>query len=85
MRTAVIVIVVLGFGLTGALALIRGLDLAGAIIFASVIATGTLAIAIARKAGGGSVAPAECRACGGLVSPNAPYCKHCGADLVRTA
>ena len=27
------------------------------------------------------VAPATCPNCGGLISPNAPYCKHCKATL----
>ena len=27
------------------------------------------------------VEPAVCPSCGGVVSPNAPYCKHCKAPL----
>lgn len=27
------------------------------------------------------VEPATCPSCGGVVSPNAPYCKHCKAPL----
>ena len=27
------------------------------------------------------VGPATCPACGGVVSPNAPYCKHCKTQL----
>ncbi len=27
------------------------------------------------------VAPGTCPECGGVVSPNAPYCKHCKAPL----
>ena len=27
------------------------------------------------------VAPATCANCGGVISPNAPYCKHCKAPI----
>lgn len=46
-----------------------------------IVATGALAIAIARRSDRGLASPARCAECGGLISPNAPYCKHCGAII----
>lgn len=65
----------IGLGVAG------GLDTQGMTILFLVIAAGVLAVAVARRAEGGFVEPATCTNCGGLVSPNAPYCKHCGAEL----
>lgn len=62
--------VVLGVGV--------GLDVAALSILATLIALGVLAIVIARKSENDTIGPATCPACGGLMSPNAPYCKHCG-------
>lgn len=76
---AVVVVVVAGMGVALATAVGRGFDAAAATILAVAAALGALGIAVARKAGGGRVGPARCASCGGLVSPNAPYCKHCGA------
>ena len=58
-----------------------GLDATAISIFVSLVAVGALAIAVARKSDTGGTAPARCDSCGGLISPNAPYCKHCGASL----
>ncbi|MBW3594814.1 MAG: hypothetical protein KY391_04480, partial [Actinobacteria bacterium] len=57
------------------------LDAAGGVILVLVFGVGALTIAVARKSGSGAVTPAECPACNGLISPNAPYCKHCGAEI----
>lgn len=81
MTQVAVAIVLLGFALTVGLAVAGGLDVTGAVILALVVAVGLLVIAVARKSGAGAVQPAECSTCKGLVSPNAPYCKHCGADL----
>ncbi len=81
MRAVAVAIVVLGIGSTAALAVAGGLDATGAVILAFIVALGALAIAVAKRSTMGAVAPAECPSCGGLVSPNAPYCKHCNADL----
>ena len=81
LRAAAVAIVLLGLALSAGLAVAGGLDGTGAIILASVVGVGALTIAVARRSGSGVVSPAECRACGGLVSPNASYCKHCGAEL----
>ena len=81
MTTLAVAIVVLGIGLAVGLALASGLDVTGAIILGLVVAVGALGIAVARKSGERAVQPGRCPACDGLVSHNAPYCKHCGTDL----
>ena len=81
MTGAVVALVVLGVAVVLALGLAVGFDSTALIIFAFVVVFGALAIAAARKARSGAVAPGGCPECGGLVSPNAPYCKHCGARL----
>jgi predicted amidophosphoribosyltransferase len=54
-----------------------------AVIFyvAPVVLLGLVVIAAAIKVRGGRISPGECPNCGGLISPNAPYCKHCGAPV----
>ncbi|MDQ4095368.1 MAG: hypothetical protein M3174_04080 [Actinomycetota bacterium] len=81
MTSAVTVLVVLGVAVALALGLAAGFDSTAVIIFAFVVLFGALAIAAARKARSGAVSPGRCPECGGLVSPNAPYCKHCGVQL----
>lgn len=73
----------MGLALAVGLAIARGLDAVALVILCAMIALGALAVAIARKTGSGGVEPARCRECGGLNSPNAPYCKHCGTRAVR--
>ncbi len=58
-----------------------GLDTYAAVILALIVGLGWLAVAVSRKGDAGLARPATCSECGGLVSPNAPYCKHCGALL----
>ena len=81
MRSAAVGIVLLGLAVTTGLALSGGLDLTGGIILALIFVMGALAVAVARRSTSGAVQPARCDSCDGLVSPNAPYCKHCGASL----
>lgn len=71
----------LGLAGVAALAIANGLDPAGVVIAAIVLAVGVLALVAAQKTKSGAVAPRECDACGGLVARSAPYCKHCGARL----
>ena len=79
MRSLAVAIVLLGIALTSGLALSGGLDTTGAVILLLIFVMGALAVAVVRKSGAGSVQPATCDSCGGVMSPNAPYCKHCGA------
>ncbi len=81
MRSVAVAIVLLGVALSVGLALSGGLDVTGAVILTLLVAMGGLAIAVVARSRTDEVKPAECPSCGGLVSPNAPYCKHCGADL----
>ena len=81
MKSAAVAIFVLGIALVLGLALASGVDATGGVILALIVVLGALGIAVARKSATGAVQPAECPSCGGLVSPNAPYCKHCGAEL----
>jgi hypothetical protein len=83
MNALAVAIVVVGLALAAGVAVAAGLDTTGTIIFGLLVATGLLAIAVVRKTRQGAVAPAQCSECGGLLSPNAPYCKHCGAPTDR--
>ena len=80
MNAAVIALVVVGIAFVLAVST-QVADAATLTIAGFVIATGALAIAVVRRSRSGTVAPATCRECGGLISPNAPYCKHCGAQI----
>lgn len=67
-----------------ALALAAGIgqwDAAGLGMLAAILLLGGLGVAVARRAGTDAVAPARCPVCEGLLSPHAPYCKHCGAPI----
>lgn len=79
MKGFVIGIVVAASAAVIALSIGEGVDAMGALILVLIALTGVVSIALVRKAARGSVAPAQCRRCGGLVSADAPYCKHCGA------
>ena len=56
-----------------------GFDTRAWVLFALLLFQGGLAIAAMWTSRRGKVGPRQCEACGGLVSRNAPYCKHCGA------
>ena len=73
-----IAIVVAGVAAAVLLGIAVGVDAGGVVIFGILFGLGILAIAVARKATTGEVEPARCSECEGLVSPSAPYCKHCG-------
>ncbi|MFN2489788.1 MAG: hypothetical protein ABR529_08650 [Actinomycetota bacterium] len=80
----VIVLVAAGLVAIGLASLGGGIDVVALVIIVLTVALGALGIAVARKAGRGAVAPARCAECDGLVSPNAPYCKHCGAPQAQS-
>ena len=75
-----VVRIIVGVGILGAVLLGFGLgfDSGALLILGFIVLFGALAIAVADKARSGAVQPASCPACGGLISPNAPHCKHCG-------
>ena len=77
-------IVVAGVGLAVVLGAGRGFDAVSLTLFLGIVGLGVLAIAIARRAAAGTVRAGRCESCGGLISPNAPTCKHCGAPVTRT-
>jgi hypothetical protein len=74
-----IAVIVAGIALSVALGFARGFDAYAAIILVLIVAVGALAIAALNRWSGGSVRPGACSECGGVISPNAPYCKHCNA------
>lgn len=52
-------------------------DTTGFIILSLVVGVGLLGIVLVARTG--RVQPGTCSECNGVISPNAPYCKHCGA------
>lgn len=81
MKPFVWVLVVVGIVACAGAALAAGLDLTGALIFAGIVTVGVVAVASTRKTD--RIRPARCEECGGVISPHAPYCKHCGARRQR--
>lgn len=79
MRAATVAIVAAGLLLALVLGLSRGFDATGAAILVASALVGALAIAAANRSSGGITGPATCEECGGVISPHAPFCKHCGA------
>ena len=78
MTRVVVGIVLLGVGLALFLGVVYGFDTVAVSMLFALLLLGGLAIAVARGKERGMTAPARCHSCGGLMSPNAPYCKHCG-------
>jgi hypothetical protein len=76
-----IAIVVAGIALVVSVAFLADVDTVTVLYVAPIVLLGLVVVSVAVKTRGGSVRPAECPDCGGLVSPNAPVCKHCGAPL----
>ncbi|MDQ3751737.1 MAG: hypothetical protein M3333_02445 [Actinomycetota bacterium] len=76
-------IVAAGVGLAVMVGVNRGFDAVSLTILLGIVALGALAIAVARRATSGDVGPGRCASCGGLISPNAPICKHCGTPVAR--
>lgn len=79
MKVATVAIVAAGVLLSIALGLRRGFDATGASILVLILAVGAISVAVANRSDRGVVEPARCEECGGLISANAPLCKHCGA------
>lgn len=78
---AVAGLVVAGICLAVLYARAGGFDTRGWVLFALLVFQGALTIAVVWSARSGRVGPVTCGVCGGALSPNAPYCKHCGARL----
>ena len=76
---AVAGLVVAGIFLAVLYALAGGFDTLGWVLFALLVFQGALTIAAVWSSRSRRVGPVTCEVCGGLVSRNAPYCKHCGA------
>lgn len=75
--TGIVAAVLLGLGV--------GFDPTAYLILALIVLTGVGAVLIARRFRAGLAEPARCADCGGLISPNAPYCKHCNSTSPGTA
>jgi len=78
---AVIVLVLVAITFVLSVGIVAGLDVYAAVILGLIVAFGAMSLAIARRSRSGAIGPALCSKCDGIVSPNAPYCKHCGARL----
>ena len=81
LSTVAVAIVIVGIALVVSVAFAAGVDTASILYVAPVVLLGVVVIAAAVKMRAGRVRPYECTDCGGLISPNSPYCKHCGARL----
>jgi hypothetical protein len=79
-----IAIVVAGITLSTAIGAATGFGVITLILLVIIVAFGLLVIAIVMKSRSGTVGPASCARCGGLISPNAPFCKHCGAPTPQS-
>jgi hypothetical protein len=71
------------YGIVAAILLGIGMafDVTALIILGGIVIVGAVGFGVVEKMRSGAVVPAQCPECGGLVSPNAPYCKHCSAPL----
>lgn len=63
------------------LGLAAGMDGLAILLFGFVLGAGMLVIAAVNRMSSGAITPGHCAECGGLISSNAPYCKHCGETL----
>jgi hypothetical protein len=57
-----------------------GFDATTLVLIALAVGVALIGIAVARKFSTGTVEPAQCTECGGVIAPSSPYCKHCGAS-----
>ena len=83
MKVAAVAIVAAGIAVAVAAGVAGGFDVVSIVILILIVAMGALAIAVARRSAAG-VRPAFCAVCDGVISPHAPYCKHCGAPVPET-
>ena len=71
--TGIVAAILLGLGV--------GFDPTAYLILGLIALTGFGAVLIARRFKAGLAGPARCAECGGYISPNAPYCKHCNSAV----
>lgn len=81
MSAAVTVLVLVAVTFVVSVGIVAGLDVYASVILGLIVAFGALALAIARRSRSDAIGPARCLECDGIVSSNAPYCKHCAARL----
>jgi presenilin-like A22 family membrane protease len=79
MTTAVSAFILVAVAVAAIFGVAAGLDPVGLILLAVICVFGALSIAITRRMRTGAIGPVSCTECGGAISPNAPYCKHCNA------
>lgn len=77
MTALVLGLVSLGVALTVGLAVLNGFDTTTVVFLGLIVIFGAMAVAVTRMSSKGSIVPTPCANCGGLISPSAPYCKHC--------
>lgn len=78
MKRVTVGIVFAGILLALVLGIAKGFDATSLTILVLIVVVGAASVAVADRSERGTVAPAQCDACGGVLSPNAPFCKHCG-------
>ena len=81
MSVVAVAIIVSGVLVAGALGFAAGFDPVGIVIFSFILLFAALGLAAVAKFRSRSVSPVPCRGCGKAISPNAPFCKHCGASV----
>lgn len=82
MKAVVIGFVALGVVWVFATAAAGEVDGIGWVFLILIVVFALISIKVIRDSGGGSaVQPRRCSNCGGLISPSAPYCKHCKAPV----
>ncbi|CAN5512858.1 hypothetical protein BH24ACT26_BH24ACT26_14790 [soil metagenome] len=79
MTGPVVVLVTAGLAAVLAVSITGRFDAMALVLLVLIVAIGALGVAVARSSDASRVVPARCPECDGLVSANAPYCKHCGA------
>ncbi len=83
MRVVVVAIVVAGIAFALALTINGKVSTASVVTLVFLLAAGAFALGVARRSTSSSVGPAVCHECGGVISPHAPSCKHCGVAVSR--
>jgi hypothetical protein len=76
-----VAIIVAGVIVAFVLGIVAGFDAVGIVIFFMILLVGALGVAAVTRFRSGDIGPARCKECDGVISPNAPYCKHCGAPV----